>query len=85
MTEVKRKYIKKIDKEIKMPKYNVKYVNNEGTILFEDDFFKLQDCIEPLKLICPLISKRRLNIIREKNTTDKLAPFIHIINRTKII
>ena len=66
------------EKPIKEPKYNVKYINDEGTILFEDNFFKLKDCVDPLKKICPIMSKRRLDLIREVNTTDRLAPYIKI-------
>jgi hypothetical protein len=87
-----RQYIKKdtkkekvpIEKPIKPFKYNIKYINNDEEILFENNYHFIKDSLEDLKKVCPTLSLRRLRLINEKEANDSLKKYI-IMTRLDIL
>lgn len=66
----------------KEPKFNIKYVNNEGEVLHEGNYLFIKDSLEDLRKICPVLCLRRLRTIQESRNNDSLNKYI-LISRIK--
>lgn len=58
--------------------YEIKYINNDGDTIFENNYKFIKDCVDDLKKVCPIISLRRLRLIGEKASNDSLKKYIII-------